>query len=134
VRIGTIRVREALAPTAIGRTVRIEGWVRTKRTSKAGVTFLEVSDGSSLNNLQAVVPASLSNYETDVAAITTGSSVRITGEVVESPAPGQDTELRTSDLELVGLAADYPLGKNATPLSTCEPWPISDPAPTPSAP
>lgn len=109
--IGTIRVRDALAPPAIGRTVRVEGWIRTKRTSKAGVTFLEVSDGSSLTNLQAVVPASLSNYETDVAAITTGSSVRITGEVVESPAQGQATELRVSDLELVGLAADYPLGK-----------------------
>jgi asparaginyl-tRNA synthetase len=106
-----LAVRDALSPTNIGRQVGIEGWVRTKRSSKAGVTFVEVNDGSSLRNLQVVAPASLPTYETDVDAATTGASVRVTGEVVSSPAPGQETELRATSFELIGSASDYPLAK-----------------------
>jgi asparaginyl-tRNA synthetase len=104
-------VRDALLAGSIGRSARIQGWVRTKRTSKAGITFLEVNDGSSLQNLQAVVPASLPNYETDVSAVTTGASVILEGDVVASPAPEQETELTVHCLEIVGTAGDYPLAK-----------------------
>jgi asparaginyl-tRNA synthetase len=104
-------VREALLAGSIGASVRIQGWIRTKRTSKAGVTFLEVNDGSSLPNLQAVVAESLPNYETDVSAVTTGASVVLEGDVVASPAPEQETELSVGFLKIVGNAPDYPLAK-----------------------
>ncbi|HEX6510205.1 MAG TPA: asparagine--tRNA ligase [Chloroflexota bacterium] len=104
-------VRDALRNDSIGRSARIEGWVRTKRTSKAGVTFLEVNDGSSLQNLQVVVPDTMHNYETDVADLANGASVVVRGEIVSSPAPEQDVELRASEIEVVGTAPGYPLAK-----------------------
>ncbi len=104
-------VGEALRAESIGTSVRIQGWVRTKRTSKAGVTFLEVNDGSSLQNLQAVVPETLANYEDLVLRASTGASVNLEGEVVASPATEQVTELRVLCLDVVGDAPDYPLAK-----------------------
>jgi asparaginyl-tRNA synthetase len=104
-------VRDALSPESIGRLAEIEGWVRTKRPSKAGVTFVEVNDGSSLRNLQVVVPASLPNYDTAVEEASTGASVRVHGEIVESPAKGQESELRAASFELIGPAPEYPLAK-----------------------
>ena len=106
-----IRVREALDPGNIGRVVRVQGWVRTKRASKAGVTFVEVNDGSSLRSLQVVVPSSLPNYATDVERLSTGASVVVEGEIVASPAPEQETELRAASVQVVGWASDYPLAK-----------------------
>lgn len=105
------RVRDALGRDMIGHEVRVQGWVRTKRTSKAGVTFLEVNDGSSLRNLQVVVPESMPDYAATVEAASTGSSISVTGMIIESPAEGQDTELRTASVEIVGSAPDYPLAK-----------------------
>ena len=104
-------VREALRSGSIGRSVRVQGWIRTKRTSKAGVTFLEVNDGSSLQNLQAVVPESLPNYETEVSAATTGASVILEGDIIASPAPEQETELSVHCLQVLGTAPEYPLAK-----------------------
>ncbi len=104
-------VQHALEPEAIGSRVRIQGWIRTKRTSKAGITFVEVNDGSSLQNLQAVVPETIPNYEMVISAASTGASVILEGEVVASPASEQATELRVQCLEVVGGAIDYPLAK-----------------------
>jgi asparaginyl-tRNA synthetase len=106
-----MRVRDALSPTNIGKAVTVEGWVRTKRPSKAGVTFVEINDGSSLRNLQAVVSDTLSGYDAEVAAASTGASVRVRGEIVESPAHGQETELRAAEFTMVGNAPDFPLAK-----------------------
>jgi asparaginyl-tRNA synthetase len=105
------RVRDALKTEMIGRQVRVRGWVRTKRTSKAGVTFLEVNDGSSLRNLQVVVPESLTGYDEVVDAVNTGSSLIACGMVIQSPAEGQETELRADAVEVVGRAPEYPLAK-----------------------
>jgi asparaginyl-tRNA synthetase len=104
-------VRQALPVGSIGTSVRIQGWVRTKRTSKAGVTFLEVNDGSSLQNLQAVVPEHLPDYEAVISAVSTGASIILEGAMVESPAAEQDTELHVEAMEIVGSAIDYPLAK-----------------------
>jgi asparaginyl-tRNA synthetase len=104
-------VRQALETGSIGTSVRIQGWIRTKRTSKAGVTFLEVNDGSSLQNLQAVVPESLAEYDTLVSRSSTGASVVLEGEIVASPAAEQATELQVWCVEVVGDAVDYPLAK-----------------------
>lgn len=106
-----ISVRDALLPSAIGEQVRIKGWLRTKRTSKAGVTFLEVNDGSSITNVQVVAPAALPNYTTDIETLSTGSSLVVSGTVVESPASGQATEVRAKSVQVLGSAPDYPLAK-----------------------
>jgi asparaginyl-tRNA synthetase len=106
-----IAVRDALTAASIGKSVTIQGWVRTKRTSNAGLTFLEINDGSSLKNVQVVAPESLPNYATEVDSINTGASVVVEGTVVESPAAGQETEIQASAVSVLGLAPDYPLAK-----------------------
>ncbi|WKE63908.1 asparagine--tRNA ligase [Gallaecimonas kandeliae] len=96
----------------VGTEVQVKGWVRTRRDSKAGISFVAVYDGSCFNPLQAVVPNSLSNYEDDVKRLTAGCSVVVTGKVVESPASGQAFELETSSLEVLGWVEDpdtYPM-------------------------
>ncbi|WP_115718590.1 asparagine--tRNA ligase [Gallaecimonas mangrovi] len=96
----------------VGAEVQVKGWVRTRRDSKAGISFVAVYDGSCFNPLQAVVPNSLDNYESDVKKLTTGCSVSITGKIVESPASGQAFELETSSVEVLGWVEDpdtYPM-------------------------
>ncbi|MEM7199929.1 MAG: asparagine--tRNA ligase [Planctomycetota bacterium] len=96
----------------IGQRVTIEGWVRTRRDSKAGLSFLQVSDGSCLAALQVVAPADLPNYEEDVLKISTGCSVRVEGELVESKGKGQSSEVRAERVEVVGWVEDpehYPM-------------------------
>jgi asparaginyl-tRNA synthetase len=105
------RVRDALDAATVGQEVRIQGWVRTKRTSKAGVTFLEMNDGSSLRNLQVVVPDDLPGYAENVEPANTGASVVVSGMVVQSPAEGQETELRAVGVSLLSDAPEYPLAK-----------------------
>jgi len=105
-----VSVRNALSVSSIGLRVRVRGWVRTKRASKAGVTFVELNDGSSLRNLQVVVPDAVAGHEA-LDDINTGASVVAEGEIVASPAPGQETELRVTGIELLGAAPDYPLAK-----------------------
>ena len=105
------RVKDALSSDNVGHSGRIQGWVRTKRASMAGVTFLEVNDGSSLRNLQVVAPDDLPNLETDLARVATGWSVEVAGDIVDSPAQGQETELRAREVRVIGEAPDYPLAK-----------------------
>lgn len=96
----------------VGTEVQVKGWVRTRRDSKAGISFVAVYDGSCFNPLQAVVPNSLNNYEDDVKKLTAGCSVVVTGKVVDSPASGQAFELDTSSLEVLGWVEDpdtYPM-------------------------
>jgi asparaginyl-tRNA synthetase len=107
----TTRIRALLDPQAVGEHVRVQAWVRTKRESKAGVTFVEVNDGSSLRNLQVVIAQTLVAQEGLAAQLTTGASIIISGEIVESPAAGQPTELRADSAEIVGVSTDYPLAK-----------------------
>ena len=97
---------------AVDSEVTVRGWVRTRRDSKAGISFLAVYDGSCFNPLQAVVNNSLSNYQTDVLRLTTGCSVEITGTVVASPGEGQSFELQATEVKVVGWVDDpdtYPM-------------------------
>lgn len=107
-----VRVREALCSEPGGRTITVAGWIRTKRTGK-NVVFLEMNDGSSLSNIQIVVDTEKADLKPIAESITTGSSVRATGELVESMGKNQTVELRAADLELVGdaPAESYPLQK-----------------------
>jgi asparaginyl-tRNA synthetase len=92
--------------------VTLRGWVRTRRDSKAGISFLHVSDGSCFNPVQAVVPNTLGNYAGEILHLTAGCSVEITGTVVPSPAKGQPFELQASAVKVVGWVEDpdsYPI-------------------------
>lgn len=108
-----ISVSDARRAEAVGRTVRLQGWVRTRRDSKGGFSFIELNDGSCQGNVQVVAPGELANYESVVKHLHTGASVRIDGEVKASPAKGQATEVLASSVELIGDADvnTYPLQK-----------------------
>ncbi|MCS7021309.1 MAG: asparagine--tRNA ligase [Gemmataceae bacterium] len=108
-----MRVVEARRPENVGRVVRIRGWVRTRRDSKAGFSFIEVNDGSCLGNLQILAPVNLPNYESIVKHLHTGASIVVDGTIQASPAKGQATELVAQRLELLGDADPtlYPLQK-----------------------
>ncbi|ASK69051.1 MULTISPECIES: asparagine--tRNA ligase [Shewanella] len=97
---------------AVGSTVTVRGWVRTRRDSKAGISFLAVYDGSCFNPIQGVVPNSLENYDNEVLKLTAGCSVIVTGEIVESPGAGQAYELQVTNVEVTGWVEDpdtYPM-------------------------
>jgi len=98
----------------VGSQVTIKGWLRSKRDSKAGISFLAVHDGTCFDSLQAVVPNTLDNYESEVLGLTTGCSVEVTGELVESQGKGQNVEIQATGVTVVGLVDDpegYPIAK-----------------------
>jgi asparaginyl-tRNA synthetase len=106
-------IKEVLASEDYGSTVTVAGWVRTRRDSKGGFSFIEINDGSCFAGLQIIADGSLPNYETDVKALTIGSAARITGELVESPGEGQSVEVKATEVTVYGLAdpETYPLQK-----------------------
>jgi len=110
----TIRlsVAEARKEEAIGKTAELKGWVRTRRDSKVGFSFIELNDGSSFGNIQILAPNSLENYASVVQKLVTGCSIRCVGVVKKSPGEGQPTEVEAVEIEQYGDApADYPLQK-----------------------
>jgi asparaginyl-tRNA synthetase len=109
----TITVARARRPEAVGKEVTLRGWVRTRRDSKGGFSFIELNDGSSLGNVQVLADKSLSNYQSEILHLAVGSSVSVTGTVKASPAKGQATEVQASSLTVHGGAdpASYPLQK-----------------------
>ena len=86
--------------------VTLKGWVRTRRDSKAGISFVHVSDGSSFYPVQVVAPNTLANYADEVMRLTTGCSVEATGMIVPSPAKGQPFEMQASGIKVVGWVED----------------------------
>ncbi len=100
--------------TTIGAAVTVKGWVRSKRDSKAGISFIAVHDGSCFDAIQAVVPSDLSNYTSEVLTITTGCSVSVEGVLVASEGKGQSVEIQATRVEVLGLVDDpetYPIAK-----------------------
>ena len=98
----------------LGNTVTVKGWLRSKRDSKAGISFLAVHDGSAFDAIQAVVPSELPNYEDEVLKLSTGCSVIVTGELVESQGKGQSVEIQATSVDVVGWVDDaesYPIAK-----------------------
>jgi asparaginyl-tRNA synthetase len=94
------------------RPVTLQGWVRTRRDSKAGISFVHVSDGSGFHPVQVVAPNTLPNYASEVARLTAGCAVEATGTIVPSPAKGQPFEMQASALRVVGWVEDpdsYPI-------------------------
>src|SRR3954471_4443042 len=99
-----ISVADARKEEADGKQVRLQGWVRTRRDSKGGFSFIELNDGSCQGNVQVVAPGELANYEAVVKHLSTGASVSIDGEVKASPAKGQATEVLAARVEQIGDA------------------------------
>ncbi|ODU46429.1 asparagine--tRNA ligase [uncultured Aquimonas sp.] len=96
----------------VGQVVSVRGWVRTRRDSKAGLSFVNVSDGSCFDPIQVVAPAELSNYESEVKHLTAGCAVIASGELVPSAGQGQRFELKAERIEVVGWVEDpetYPI-------------------------
>ena len=98
----------------LGSKVQIQGWIRTKRDSKAGFSFLAIHDGSSFDPIQAIVPNTLSNYQSEVLALSTGCSVTVIGTLKESEGRGQAVEIEADSLVVEGWVDDpesYPIAK-----------------------
>ena len=105
------KIKDVLAGEDAGGEVLVQGWVKTRRSSKA-VSFLQINDGSTLKDLQIVVDQGLAIHET-VESLGTGCSVRVTGELTESPGRGQTYEVHARTMEMLGGADpdSYPLQK-----------------------
>ena len=108
-----ISVAEARKVEAVGKDVKLQGWVRTRRDSKAGFSFLEINDGSCQGNVQVIAEKALPNYETEVKKLNAGASITVTGRVKASPAKGQATEVQAQSVTVHGPAdpETYPLQK-----------------------
>jgi asparaginyl-tRNA synthetase len=92
--------------------VTVKGWVRTRRDSKAGISFVNVSDGSGFHPVQVVAPNTLPNYADEVQRLTAGCAVEATGTIVPSPAKGQPFEMQATAIRVVGWVDDpdtYPI-------------------------
>jgi asparaginyl-tRNA synthetase len=108
-----LTVREILAGRAPkDAPVTVRGWVRTRRDSKAGFSFVNVSDGSSFHPVQVVAPGTLPNYAGEVLRLTAGCAIEATGTIVPSPARGQPFEMQADTIRVVGWVEDpdtYPI-------------------------
>lgn len=93
-------------------TVTVRGWVRTRRDSKAGLSFVHVHDGSCFDPIQVVAPNTLANYESEILHLTAGCSIIVTGTVVASQGKGQSCEIQTHEIKVTGFVDDpdtYPV-------------------------
>src|SRR5881394_3885807 len=108
-----LSMRDVLSGRAPKDTaVTIRGWVRTRRDSKAGISFIHLSDGSSFHPVQVVAPNTLANYTDEVMRLTAGCAVEATGTIVPSPAKGQPFEMQASAVRVIGWVDDpdtYPI-------------------------
>lgn len=107
------RIAEIIAAESIGARYTIMGWVRTRRDSKGGFSFIEINDGSSLAGLQIIADQELANYKSEIVKLQTGCSIKAAGTLVASPGKGQKVELKAEEIEVLGWADPdiYPLQK-----------------------
>ncbi|GIW74232.1 MAG: asparagine--tRNA ligase [Phycisphaerales bacterium] len=109
--MAVMRVKDALE-AAPGTTLTLRGWVRTRRDSKAGLSFIELHDGSCFASIQVVARQDLPNYQDQVLRLTTGCSVEVQGTLVPSKGKGQAVEVQAEDVRVVGWVDDpdtYPI-------------------------
>lgn len=110
-----VSVAAALQRSAlVGKRVTVQGWLRSRRDSKAGISFLTVNDGSCLASLQVVAPATLDNYSDEILRLSSGCAVTVTGELVVSQGKGQQVEMQASVVAVAGWVDDpeaYPVAK-----------------------
>src|SRR6478735_4132266 len=111
--MAVVSIKAALAGTyPVGSEITVRGWVRTRRDSKAGLSFVNLSDGSCFDTIQIVAPNTLPNYDADVLRLTAGCGVIATGTVVASQGKGQAFEIQATGIEVTGFVDDpetYPI-------------------------
>jgi asparaginyl-tRNA synthetase len=101
----------------VGSRVTVRGWVRTRRDSKAGLSFVHVHDGTCFDPIQVVAPAELSNYQSEVVKLTSGCAVIATGTLAQSQGQGQAVELQAESIDVIGWVEDpeaYPIQPKKT--------------------
>ncbi len=105
-----------LSDQDINQTVCLRGWVRTRRDSKAGLSFIQLHDGSGFAAFQVVASSELENYTSEISRVTSGCSIKATGMLVASQGKGQSLELQASAIEVVGWVENpdtYPVQPKA---------------------
>ena len=111
--VPVVSVARALGgQVAVGTEVIVRGWVRTRRDSKAGLSFIHVHDGSCFDPIQVVAPGELPNYHSEIAKLGAGCAVVVTGTLVASQGKGQAVEVAARAVEVVGWVDDpetYPI-------------------------
>ena len=119
-----ISIVKARLPESTGIECEVRGWVRTRRDSKGGFSFIEVNDGTCLGNLQVVAPGELENYASEIQKLTAGCSIVVSGRIEESPAKGQATELHATNIRVLGWAdpETYPLQKKRHSFEKLREW------------
>jgi asparaginyl-tRNA synthetase len=96
----------------IGSKVTVRGWVRTRRDSKAGLSFIHLHDGSGFDPIQIVAPGDLSNYQSEVVKLGAGCAISVIGTLVKSEGKGQSVEIAATSIEVAGWVDDpetYPI-------------------------
>jgi asparaginyl-tRNA synthetase len=109
----SVSVRDLFAGTVpVGSDVTLKGWVKTRRDSKQGFSFINLHDGSCFDAIQVIADKSLPNYEEEILRLTTGCAIVATGELVESTGRGQNVEVHAKIIEVIGWVDDpetYPI-------------------------
>ena len=119
-----ISVDQARQRESVGKEVVLQGWVRTRRDSKGGFSFIELNDGSCMANIQVIADAALENYDGEIKQLTAGCSVAVTGVVKESGGKGQATEIHAQQVTVHGWAdpESYPLQKKRHSFEKLRDW------------
>ncbi|MGQ9660864.1 MAG: asparagine--tRNA ligase [Kiritimatiellia bacterium] len=106
-------IKTVLAKREFGRDTVVAGWVRTRRDSKGGFSFIELNDGSCFANLQILADQRLPNYESEVLRLHPGSSIGVRGKIMPSPGKNQILEVHAEQITVYGFSdpVQYPLQK-----------------------
>jgi asparaginyl-tRNA synthetase len=107
--MGPLQIKEILQTAPENQSVVVKGWVRTKRESKNAI-FIALNDGSTIHNIQAVAEPGQFSAEL-LLTVTTGSCLKVTGQLIASQGSGQTVEVKITDIEVYGTAdpEEYPL-------------------------
>ncbi len=107
------KITELFSSGKVGSQFTVMGWVRTKRDSKGGFSFIELNDGSCLKSLQVIAGEKLPNYKEQILKLQTGCSIKVVGTLAKSPGKEQEVEFQAQEIEVFGWAdpAIYPLQK-----------------------
>lgn len=118
-----LQVSKVLSGAPVDAEVEVRGWARTRRDSKGGFSFIEINDGSCLDNLQIIADATLPNYATEISSLSVGSSLAARGKLQASQGQGQAVELVASSVRVIGDAPpDFPLQKKRHSFEKLREW------------
>ncbi len=108
------RIVDLLKTPAEDQSITLRGWVRTRRDSKGGFSFINVHDGSCFDGIQVIADQNLENYESEIRHLSAGCSVVVQGTLVASQGQGQAVEIQAQTLQVLGWVDDpesYPVAK-----------------------